>query len=146
TSERMAADTAADVLWLNGRDASRGGPQLCVAPLQVWAQMRDKLLTEKTVVFTSATLMLGGNFDSVAGSLGLKPSERAADDLPQPTDPPSGPLPLRRIAVDPPFDLRKQAISYAARHLPPPGRDGLCKAHHDEIVVLVDAADGRALV
>jgi len=145
TSERMAADTAADVLWLNGRDASRGGPQLCVAPLQVWAQMRDKLLTEKTVVFTSATLMLGGNFDSVAGSLGLKPSERAADDLPQPSDPPSDALPWRGIDVGSPFDYRKQAILYVARHLPPPGRDGLGKAQLDEIVDLVDAADGRTL-
>ncbi len=87
TSERMAAGSQADVLWLNGREPQRGGPQLCIAPLQVWAQMRDKLLTDKTVVFTSATLMLGGNFDSVAGSLGLKPSERAAEDVGQPQDP-----------------------------------------------------------
>jgi ATP-dependent DNA helicase DinG len=28
-------------------------PRLCVAPLQVWGPMRDKLLTDKTVVFTS---------------------------------------------------------------------------------------------
>ncbi len=28
--------------------------------------MRDKLLAEKTVVFTSATLMLGGDFTAVA--------------------------------------------------------------------------------
>src|SRR5690606_23042109 len=142
-SERMAAGSSADVLWLNAREQARGGPQLCVAPLQVWAQMRDKLLTEKTVVFTSATLMLGGNFDSVAGSLGLKPSERAADDLPARAAAPSDALPWRGVAVGSPFDYRKQAILYVARHLPPPGRDGLGKAQLDEIVDLIDAADGR---
>lgn len=145
TSERMAAGSSADVLWLNAREQARGGPQLCVAPLQVWAQMRDKLLTEKTVVFTSATLMLGGNFDSVAGSLGLKPSERAADDLPERADAPSDALPWRGVDVGSPFDYRKQAILYVARHLPPPGRDGLGKAQLDEIVDLIDAADGRTL-
>ena len=75
-ADRMAANSDADVLWLSERDRSRGGAQLCVAPLQVWGPLRDKLLTDKTVVFTSATLMLGGDFMSVATSLGLKPSER----------------------------------------------------------------------
>ena len=34
--------------------------------------MRDRLLTDKTVVFTSATLMLGGDFAAVASSVGLQ--------------------------------------------------------------------------
>ena len=76
TCERMAAHSESDVLWLAERDRARGGNQLCVAPLQVWGPLRDKLLTDKTVVFTSATLMLGGDFNSVATSIGLKPAER----------------------------------------------------------------------
>src|SRR3546814_16288469 len=76
TADRMAADLNSDVLWLNDRDPRHGGPQLCVAPLQVWGQMRDKLLADKTVVFTSATLMLGGDFNNIATSVGLKPTER----------------------------------------------------------------------
>ncbi len=80
-AERMAADLESDVLWLSegGSGQSRVPPRLCVAPLQVWGQMRDKLLTDKTVVFTSATLMLGGDFSSVAGSVGLKPGERVTE-------------------------------------------------------------------
>jgi ATP-dependent DNA helicase DinG len=58
-AERMAADLDSDVLWLS-EGTERMPPRLCVAPLQVWGPMRDKLLTDKTVVFTSATLMLGG--------------------------------------------------------------------------------------
>ncbi|MGA8845576.1 MAG: ATP-dependent DNA helicase, partial [Nocardioides sp.] len=43
------------------------------------------------------------------------------------------------------FDYAQQGILYVARHLPPPGRDGLVKAQLDEIVELVDAAEGRTL-
>ena len=71
TAERMAADLDSDVLWLT-EGTERMPPRLCVAPLQVWGPMRDKLLTDKTVVFTSATLMLGGDFGTVATSFGLR--------------------------------------------------------------------------
>ncbi|MGZ4616290.1 MAG: ATP-dependent DNA helicase [Actinomycetes bacterium] len=148
TAERMAAELDSDVLWLSERDRARGGNQLCVAPLQVWGQLRDKLLTDKTVVFTSATLMLGGDFNSVATSIGLKPSERvdhSIDGADAPMTKTEDVLPWRGIDVGSPFDYAKQGILYVAKHLPPPGRDGLGKAQLDEIVDLVDAADGRTL-
>ncbi|WP_436972033.1 ATP-dependent DNA helicase [Nocardioides panacis] len=147
-SERMAANSQADVLWLSERDRARGGDQLCVAPLQVWGPLRDRLLAEKTVVLTSATLMLGGDFSSVATSLGLKPSERVDHSLaesPEPAAPDDGRQPWRGIDVGSPFDYARQGILYVAKHLPPPGRDGLGAAQLDEIVDLVDAADGRTL-
>ncbi len=146
TSERMAANADADVLWVAERDRQRGGNQLCVAPLQVWGTMRDKLLTDKTVVMTSATLKLGGDFDSVATSVGLRPSERvvssSSSDAVERTE---GVLPWRGLDVGSPFNYGKQAILYVARHLPPPGRDGLGEATLTEIAELVDAADGRTL-
>ncbi|NHC25499.1 ATP-dependent DNA helicase [Nocardioides sp. IC4_145] len=143
TAERMAADLDSDVLWMT-EGSDRMPPRLCVAPLQVWGPMRDKLLREKSVVFTSATLMLGGDFGSVATSVGLKPSERVVDEAAdaQRTD---TVLPWRGIDVGSPFDYGQQGILYVARHLPPPGRDGLVAAQLDEIVELIDAADGRAL-
>ena len=141
-AERMAADLESDVLWL-AEGTERSAPRLCVAPLQVWGQMRSKLLAEKTVVMTSATLMLGGDFGAVATSVGLKPSERVTtDEVPVPAD---GVLPWRGIDVGSPFDYGKQGILYIAGHLPQPGRDGLGPAQLDEIVELVDAADGRTL-
>jgi len=146
TSERMAANADADVLWVAERDRQRGGNQLCVAPLQVFGTMRDKLLTDKTVVMTSATLKLGGDFDAVATSVGLRPSERVVSspewDVAESTD---GVLPWRGLDVGSPFDYGKQAILYVARNLPPPGRDGLVEATLREIAELVDAADGRTL-
>ncbi len=140
-AERMASGLESDVLWLS-EGGERIPPRLCVAPLQVWGQMRDKLLTDKTVVFTSATLMLGGDFAAVATNVGLKPAERVLD-----ADPARGgdALPWRGIDVGSPFDYGQQAILYLARHLPPPGRDGLGQAQLDEIVELVDAAGGRTL-
>ena len=78
TAERMAAGSDADVLWLT-EGGDRLPPRLCVAPLQVWGPMRDKLLSDKTAVFTSATLMLGGDFSSMAVSVGLRPAERVVE-------------------------------------------------------------------
>jgi ATP-dependent DNA helicase DinG len=148
-TERMAAGSEADVLWLAERDRNRGGAQLCVAPLQVWGPLRDRLLSYKTVIFTSATLKLGGDFNAIATSIGLKPSERRdhtiEDIVPDEPDSASERLPWRGIDVGSPFDYGKQAILYVAKHLPPPGRDGLGSAQVDEIVDLVDAAGGGTL-
>lgn len=128
---RMAAGSDKDVLWMNERERNRGGNQLCVAPLEVAGPMRERLLAEKTAVFTSATLKLGGDFDAVATSLGLQPADRGES--------------WEGLDVGSPFDYGQQAILYVARHLPAPGRDGLTQAHLDEITELVDAADGRTL-
>ncbi len=145
TSERMAAGSDKDVLWVAQRTSAPGsgpGPQyLCVAPLEVAGPMRDRLLAEKTVVFTSATLKLGGDFEAVATSLGLWPSERVT---PGATGD-AGPGSWEGLDVGSPFDYGQQAILYVAAHLPPPGRDGLTQAHLDEITELVDAAGGRTL-
>jgi ATP-dependent DNA helicase DinG len=156
TAERMAVRSDADVLWLTeGGDAStspgqrRIPPRLCVAPLEVWGPMRDKLLTDKTVVMTSATLMLGGDFSAIATSVGLRPDERVDVAGPEEAAADStggaGALPWVGLDVGSPFDYGRQAILYVARHLPPPGRDGLGEAQLDEIASLVDAADGRTL-
>ncbi|MEQ6900305.1 ATP-dependent DNA helicase [Nocardioides sp. YIM 152588] len=143
TAERMAAGSEADVLWLT-EGTDRMPPRLCVAPLQVWGPMRDKLLADKTVVMTSATLMLGGDFSSVATGVGLKPTERVEAGAPAKRAP-EGVEPWVGLDVGSPFDYGRQGILYVARHLPPPGRDGLAKAHLDEIAELIDAADGRTL-
>ncbi len=136
TAERMAAGSDRDVLWINERERNRGGFQLCVAPLDVAGTMRDRLLAEKTAIFTSATLKLGGDFESVAGSLGLWPAER---------DTAGNEGTWSGLDVGSPFDYGRQAILYVAKHLPQPGRDGLTAAHLDEIAELVDASDGRTL-
>ncbi len=147
TAERMAARSEHDVLWLH-EGGDRIPPRLCVAPLEVWGPMRDKLLTDKAVVMTSATLMLGGDFNAIATSVGLRPIERidaVTGDPAAPGGDQRDALPWVGLDVGSPFDYGQQAILYVARHLPPPGRDGLGEAQLDEIASLVDAADGRTL-
>jgi ATP-dependent DNA helicase DinG len=148
TAERMAARSESDVLWLS-EGGDRLPPRLCVAPLEVWGPMRDKLLTDKTVVMTSATLMLGGDFGALATSVGLRPDERVDSAGPEEAAVDAtggeGSLPWVGLDVGSPFDYGRQAILYVARHLPPPGRDGLGEAQLAEIASLVDAAGGRTL-
>jgi ATP-dependent DNA helicase DinG len=148
TAERMAAHSESDVLWLS-EGGDRVPPRLCVAPLEVRGPMREQLLTDKTVVMTSATLMLGGDFSAIATSVGLRPDERVEVEGPEEAAVAAtageGSLPWVGLDVGSPFDYGRQAILYVARHLPPPGRDGLGERQIDEIASLVDAAEGRTL-
>ena len=47
--------------------------------------------------------------------------------------------------VGSPFDHPRSGILYVARHLPPPGRDGLPPSYLTELAELIDAAGGRTL-
>ena len=132
TAERMAADSEHDVLWVAERDRNRGGSFLSVAPLDVAGPMRAGLLEEKTVVFTSATLKLGGDFDAVATSLGL--------DADRPRGGVGGP---RRRARRSTTSGRRSSTSPATCHRP--GATASPPAQLDEITELVDASDGRTL-
>src|SRR5699024_1926290 len=60
TAARMVENADYDVLWVAEREASRGGNELRVAPVDVATRLRESLFEEKTVVLTSATLKLGG--------------------------------------------------------------------------------------
>ena len=128
TADRMAAHLETDVLWLA---ETRSGIELRIAPIDVSASLREKLFGEKTVILTSATLKLGGGFEPIARSLGLRPND---DEVP-----------WNAIDVGSPFDYQKQGMLYVAKHLPPPGRDGLGDAQIDEIGDLIEAAGGRTL-
>lgn len=77
---------------------------------------------------------------SGADSPGAVPSGAGADPVPDPDAP-------RWLGLDvgSPFAHARSGILYTARHLPPPGRDGLPPAYLDEIAGLVEAAGGRTL-
>ena len=49
------------------------------------------------------------------------------------------------LDVGSPFDHPRRGILYVARHLPPPGRDGLPPAYLTELSELITAAGGRTL-
>jgi ATP-dependent DNA helicase DinG len=136
--DAFGADVAArpDVVWLDQpaeRD-SRRPPTLRVAPLQVSGLLAEKVFGRRTVALTSATLSVGGSFVPLAHQWGL-PEETAATETPV----------WSGIDVGSPFDHPRSGILYVARHLPPPGRDGLPEQYLDEMQELITAAGGRTL-
>lgn len=132
-AERITQGSEYDVVWYERHD--RFGASLRVAPLSVSGLLREKLFTERSVVLTSATLKLGGDFNGVGASLGLAPEGTAGDDFPQ----------WKGLDVGSPFDYPKQGILYVARHLATPGRDSSRTDMLDELAELVEAAGGRTL-
>ncbi|PJN38270.1 ATP-dependent helicase [Streptomyces sp. CB02959] len=132
-AERIVGGSEYDVVWYERHD--RFGASLRVAPLSVSGLLREKLFTDRSVVLTSATLKLGGDFNGVAASLGLGPEGTAGDDEPA----------WKGLDVGSPFDYGKQGILYVAKHLAQPGREGSRTDMLDELAELIEAAGGRTL-
>ncbi|MFD9716237.1 ATP-dependent DNA helicase [Streptomyces sp. NPDC059076] len=132
-AERITQGSEYDVVWYERHD--RFGASLRVAPMNVSGLLREKLFTERSVVLTSATLKLGGDFNGVGASLGLSPEGTEGEDVP----------PWKGLDVGSPFDYPKQGILYVARHLTAPGREGSRTDMMDELAELVEAAGGRTL-
>jgi ATP-dependent DNA helicase DinG len=127
--------TRAEVVWLDRpgtdtADAAQRPPTLRVAPLGVGGLLAERVFGRHTVVLTSATLALGGSFEPMARQWGL---------------PAAGSDAWSGVDVGSPFDHARSGILYVARHLPPPGRDGLPAPYLDELRDLIDAAGGRTL-
>jgi ATP-dependent DNA helicase DinG len=135
-----------EVVWLDrpaGEEFARPDT-LRVAPLQVGGLLAERLFKSGTVVLTSATLTLGGSFEPLArqwGLPGVDPAEVASDE----TGLDCTGLDWTGLDVGSPFDHRRSGILYVARHLPPPGRDGLSEAYLTEMRELIEAAGGRTL-
>jgi len=138
-----------DVVWGSGEGNSFTNA-LRVAPLAVAGLLRERLFGQHTTVLTSATLTLGGAFDTLARQWGLPVSQepaRKAEGTATDKEPPSdrsGPK-WTGLDVGSPFEHEKCGILYVAKHLPTPGRDGLPPAYLTEIKELVEAAGGRTL-
>jgi ATP-dependent DNA helicase DinG len=165
------ADIAArpDVVWMDrpAGDDSRRPPTLRIAPLDVGGLLAERVFRRRTVVLTSATLALGGTFEPLARQWGLPPpgtgtalespggeagdgavadsavTDGAASD--GAADGETGGLAWSGRDVGSPFDHPRSGILYVARHLPPPGRDGLPPSYLTELAELIDAAGGRTL-
>ncbi len=121
-----------DVAWVEDGNA----PVLRVAPVDVGKRLSTMLFSSgsedegtTSVVLTSATLAVGGSFESLAGRLGL---DRAT-------------LPWEGLDVGSPFDYPNQALLYGAGHLPDPRSPEFESEMHKEMESLMLAAGGRAL-
>ncbi|HEX4790519.1 MAG TPA: ATP-dependent DNA helicase [Actinospica sp.] len=165
-TDRLLESSEYDVVWLDRTERSTA---MRIAPLSVAQQLRHRLFARTPAILTSATLRIGGSFDSVAGTLGLYPSERAdryegprperaKQPAVDPTDPDAveaaaaaaeqeakdEPIPWQALDVGSPFDYPKQGILYTAKHLATPGREA-SEEQFAEIAELIAAAGGRTL-
>lgn len=103
---------------------------LYVAPLDVSHALAHCLFEDTPAVLTSATLKIGGAFDSIAHNVGLTKLGESR---------------WEGIDVGTPFNYGKQGILYVAEHLPPPGREGYGEEYLEEMLALIEASGGGAL-
>jgi ATP-dependent DNA helicase DinG len=144
TAQRMLEDSEQDVVWTD-QEPRRA---LVVAPLSVADLLAEKLYEDRTVIATSATLTLGGRFDTVARSLGLPAGAPEARKVAPAARTGAHDVTgdgWRSLDVGSPFDYRKQGILYVAAHLPRPAASGLPELAGNELLTLVNTLGGRTL-
>ncbi|MFB9658487.1 ATP-dependent DNA helicase [Glycomyces mayteni] len=124
TAGRCIGPAGDDVIW-----AEPNGPVLVAAPLSVGGLLSAMLYEDRTVVAASATLTLGGKFDTVARNIGLPADGHGWTSL----------------DVGSPFDYPKQGILYVAAALPRPTASGLSDDAGKELLRLVEASRGGTL-
>jgi ATP-dependent DNA helicase DinG len=114
---------------------SRGGHLfLHASPIEVKRLLQDKLYDRiGPVVFTSATLAVGGQLEYFAQRIGLSDA--------------CGPLfPLETHVLASPFDYQSNAALYLPRQMPDPQDPGFPEAVAAELRALLPITSGRAFV
>ncbi|HEX6967388.1 MAG TPA: ATP-dependent DNA helicase [Micromonosporaceae bacterium] len=148
-AQRLLEEDEHDVAWVEkpefDRPTGRTRHALVVAPLSVAGTLATHLYADRTVIATSATLALGGRFDTVARALGLTSAAPATAETAAGEAPTEGGDGWRALDVGSPFDYPRQGILYVAAHLPRPTTSGLPAAAADELYRLVTALGGRTL-
>jgi ATP-dependent DNA helicase DinG len=122
----QAAEPAADLaVWI---EEGRGGGRVIRSALVEPGPVLEAVLWDRVpaTVACSATLAVAGSLEVASRALGV------AD--------PAG------VVATSPFDFQRNALLYVPRSVPQPSSDGFQAAAERELVSLVDAARGRALV
>jgi ATP-dependent DNA helicase DinG len=135
-TDLIVADFADLVRWVEEEDDKRGGKRLVLksAPVNVGTILRQWLFAPEegdrpTAILVSATILVDGKADYIAGRLGIDEFDS--------------------LDVGTPFDFDKQARLYVPGHLPAP--DPKHRAQWESMSIaemgdLVKASDGRALL
>jgi len=120
----MAGNDRRLVYWIERRGR---GTFLQATPIDVSSILADKLFNKvDTVVLTSATLAVAGNFDYTRRRLGLESA--------------------RTLIVPGHFDYANQALFYVPQHLPDPRHAAFVRDASGEILHILKASRGRAFV
>jgi ATP-dependent DNA helicase DinG len=122
---RVQETMAGDVTWVERAPA----PTLRLAPVDIGPLLAGSLFANHTVVLTSATLAVGGEFRSVAFRVGLRDDDQK----------------FATLDAGSPFDFGTQGLLYCAAHLPDPRAANYQEAVAAELARLIDTAGGRTL-
>src|SRR5829696_245961 len=109
-------------------EEGRGGARVVKSALVEPGPVLAGVLWDRApaAVACSATLAVAGSLEVAARSLGV--------------------VDLATVVAASPFDFRRNALLYVPRAMPPPSSDGFQAAAERELVSLVEASQGRALV
>ena len=116
-----------------------------VSPVEVSRPLSEYLLTQTPAILTSATLSMGGRFETMADRLGFIGQPLEDDPFAADIEDPI-PRTYQALAVETSFRYQEQGLLYIAAHLPDPRNDAYPIVAADEVEHLVEAAGGRALV
>jgi ATP-dependent DNA helicase DinG len=124
-ADREAGPAADLAVWV---EEGRGGSRVIRSALVEPGPVLEGVLWDRVpaTVACSATLAVAGSLEVAIRALGV-------------TDPAT-------VVASSPFDFRRNALLYVPRSVPQPSSDGFQAAAERELVSLVDAARGRALV
>ena len=101
---------------------------LAALPINVSAPLSELLINSgRTLVFTSATIATGRNFDYFKERLGLWPETEG-------------------LSVESPFNYANQTITYLPKHLPSPKEESFLEKISLEIEKILEITQGRSLV
>jgi len=120
----MESGESSYVYWVERRAR---GLYLQATPIDVSQTLTTHLIEKvESLVFTSATLTVAGEFDYAQKRLGLQNA--------------------RTLRVESQYDYAKQVLFYVPPHLPDPRQPAFAKRAADEIEHIVNASRGRAFL
>jgi len=119
--------------WIETSSGQRGvQARLCAAPLDISSQVRETILDRlKTIIVTSATLTVGGDFKYLKKrtGFGLLPKER-----------------LKELQLASPFDYARQVFVAVPDDMPEPTAHGFREALQERILQAVQVSKGGAFI
>lgn len=119
--------------WIEVKTGSRGlQARVCAAPLDISAQVKETILDRlKTIIVTSATLTVGGDFGYLKKrtGFGLLPKER-----------------LTELRLASPFDYATQTFVAIPEEMPEPTATGYREALEEHILRAVTISHGGAFI
>lgn len=90
------------------------------APINIGPMVGPKLQMLDTVIVTSATIAVGGNFDDIKNQLGLNMMLRVFNEDGEPTGETLPQKKIDELVLETPFDYSKQALLYTPLTMPLP--------------------------